>query len=98
MEETEIQVSRIEKLGEIAGKKLTGKTRVGMKEVVEEGAEVLEDTDKGITRDAALIAASQPVRALWDGWLRVCMRVREAARAFGRRRTFGRNTPGKECG
>ncbi len=60
-EETKEQVSRLEKIGEIVGKKLTGKTCVGMKGVLEEGAEVLEATDKGIVRDAALISASQRV-------------------------------------
>ncbi len=43
------------------GKRLTGKTCVGMKGVLEEGSEVLEDTDKGIIREAALIAAAQRV-------------------------------------
>ncbi len=61
LEETKEQVSRLEKIGEIVGKKLTGKTCVGMKGVLEEGAEVLEATDKGIVRDAALISASQRV-------------------------------------
>jgi ferritin-like metal-binding protein YciE len=61
LEETKGHVSRLEKMGEILGKKLTGKTCVGMKGVLEEGAEVLEDTDKGVIRDAALIAASQRV-------------------------------------
>lgn len=61
LEETKGQVSRLEKISEIVGKKLTGKTCVGMKGVLEEGSEVLEDTDKGIVRDAALIAASQRV-------------------------------------
>jgi len=32
-----------------------------MKGVLDEGAEVLEDTDKGIVRDAALIGAAQRV-------------------------------------
>src|SRR3984885_15747155 len=59
--ETKEQVVRLEKIGEILGKKMSGKTCVGMKGVLEEGAEVLEDTDKGIIRDAALIAASQRV-------------------------------------
>jgi ferritin-like metal-binding protein YciE len=61
LEETKVQVIRLEKIGEIVGRKLTGKTCVGMKGVLEEGSEVLEDTDKGIVRDAALIAASQRV-------------------------------------
>ena len=61
LEETKGQVSRLEQIAEIVGKKLTGKTCVGMKGVLEEGSEVLEDTDKGIIRDAALISASQRV-------------------------------------
>ena len=61
LEETKGQVNRLEKIGEIVGKKLTGKTCVGMKGVLEEGSEVLEDTDKGVVRDAALISAAQRV-------------------------------------
>src|ERR1700722_3432241 len=59
--ETKEQVVRLEKIGEILGKKLTGKTCVGMKGVLEEGSEVLEDTDKGVVRDASLISACQRV-------------------------------------
>lgn len=54
-------MSRLEKMGEILSKKMTGKTCVGMKGVLEEGSEVLEDTEKGIVRDAALISACQRV-------------------------------------
>jgi ferritin-like metal-binding protein YciE len=61
LEETKNQVTRLEKIGELVGKKLTGKTCVGMKGVLEEGSEVLEDTDKGTIRDAALISAAQRV-------------------------------------
>jgi ferritin-like metal-binding protein YciE len=61
LEETKEQVVRLEKISEIVGKKLTGKTCVGMKGVLDEGSEVLEDADKGMVRDAALIAASQRV-------------------------------------
>ena len=61
LEETRGQVVRLEKIGEILGKRLTGKTCVGMKGVLEEGSEILEDTDKGTVRDAALIPASQRV-------------------------------------
>jgi ferritin-like metal-binding protein YciE len=61
LEETKGQVVRLEKIGDIVGKKLTGKTCVGMKGVLEEGSEVLEDTDKGVVRDAALISACQRV-------------------------------------
>ena len=48
-------------IGGILGKKMTGKTCVGMKGVLEEGSEVLEDTEKGMVRDAALIFACQRV-------------------------------------
>lgn len=61
LEETKGQVARLEQIGEILGKKMTGKTCVGMKGVLEEGSEVLEDTEKGLVRDAALISASQRV-------------------------------------
>ncbi|MGC2402241.1 MAG: ferritin-like domain-containing protein [Acidobacteriaceae bacterium] len=61
LEETKGQVDRLEKIAELVGKKLTGKTCVGMKGVLEEGSEVLEETDEGTLRDAALIAASQRV-------------------------------------
>jgi len=61
LEETKGQVVRLEQIAELVGKKLAGKTCVGMKGVLEEGSEVLEDTKKGIVRDAALISASQRV-------------------------------------
>jgi len=61
LEETKNQVARLEKIGELVGKKLTGKTCVGMKGVLEEGSEVLENTEKGTIRDAALISAAQRV-------------------------------------
>ncbi|MGA9720124.1 MAG: ferritin-like domain-containing protein [Acidobacteriaceae bacterium] len=61
LKETQGQVTRLERIAEIVSKKLTGKTCVGMKGVLEEGSEVLEDTDKGTVRDAAMIAAAQRV-------------------------------------
>src|ERR1700735_404761 len=61
LEETKGQVSRLEKIAELVGKKLTGKTCVGMKGVLEGGSEVLDDTEKGEVRDATLISASQRV-------------------------------------
>ena len=61
LEETKGQVERLEKIAELVGKKLTGKTCVGMKGVLEEGSEVLDETEEGTVRDAALIAASQRV-------------------------------------
>jgi ferritin-like metal-binding protein YciE len=61
LEETKGQVTRLEKIGELLGKKMTGKTCAGMKGVLEEGSEVLEDTKKSLVRDAALISACQRV-------------------------------------
>ena len=61
LEETKGQVARLEKIGKMLGKKMTGKTCAGMKGVLEEGSEVLEDTEKGLVRDAALISACQRV-------------------------------------
>jgi ferritin-like metal-binding protein YciE len=61
LEETKEQVQRLEQIGGLVGKKLAGKTCVGMKGVLEEGSEVLEETEKGLVRDAALISASQRV-------------------------------------
>ncbi len=62
LEETEGQIERLEQIGEILGKKLTGKTCEGMKGVLEEGTEMVEETDKGSSvRDAGLITAAQRV-------------------------------------
>jgi ferritin-like metal-binding protein YciE len=61
LEETKNQVTRLEQIGETLGKKLTGKTCVGMKGVLEEGPEILEETEEGPIRDAALISACQRV-------------------------------------
>jgi ferritin-like metal-binding protein YciE len=62
LEETEGQVERLEQIGEILGKKLSGKTCDGMKGVLEEGTEMVEETDKGTSvRDAGLITAAQRV-------------------------------------
>jgi ferritin-like metal-binding protein YciE len=61
LNETKGQVERLEQIAEIVGKKLTGKTCAGMKGVLEEGSEVLEEVEEGNARDAALIGASQRV-------------------------------------
>src|SRR5580698_3419634 len=59
LEETKGQVERLEQIAEIVGKRLTGKTCAGMKGVLEEGSEVLEEVEEGTVLDAALIGASQ---------------------------------------
>jgi ferritin-like metal-binding protein YciE len=62
LQETLGQIERLEKVFEILGKSPRGKVCHGMKGVLEEGAEVLEETKKGTpVRDAALISAAQRV-------------------------------------
>ncbi len=61
LEETRNQVTRLDQISHMLGKKLTGKTCVGMKGVLEEAPEIVEETDKGPVRDAALISACQRV-------------------------------------
>ena len=61
LEETRNQVTRLDQISQMLGKKLTGKTCVGMKGVLEEAPEIVEETDKGPVRDAALISACQRV-------------------------------------
>lgn len=61
LEETKGHVARLEQIFEMLGKRGTGKTCEGMKGVLAEGAEVVEDVEKGSVRDAGLIAAAQRV-------------------------------------
>ena len=61
LEETLGQVTRLEKIGEILGKSLKGKTCEGMKGVLTEGASVLEEVASGNIRDAGIISAAQRV-------------------------------------
>lgn len=61
LEETNGQIERLDKIFETLGKSGRGKTCHGMQGVLEEGSEVLEDTEKGDVRDAALISAAQRV-------------------------------------
>jgi ferritin-like metal-binding protein YciE len=61
LEETKTQIQRLEKIGEILGKSLKGKTCEGMKGVLTEGSEVLEEVAEGVVRDAGVISAAQRV-------------------------------------
>ena len=61
LEETNGQIERLETIFEMLKKKGTGKTCEGMKGVLSEGAEVLEETEKGDLRDSGLITAAQRV-------------------------------------
>lgn len=61
LEETQGQVQRIDELIEQEGLKLKRMKCVAMEGLIEEGAEVIEEMDKGPVLDAALIAAAQKV-------------------------------------
>jgi ferritin-like metal-binding protein YciE len=61
LKETEGQIQRLERIFEILGKAPGGKSCKGMKGVLEEGSEVLEETAEGEVRDAGLISAAQRV-------------------------------------
>jgi len=60
--ETQNQVTRLEQVFELLGQKATGKKCDAMEGLVEEGKNMMEDTDEGsLTRDAAIISASQKI-------------------------------------
>ena len=61
LKETEGQIERLDRVFEILGKTATGKTCQGMKGLLEEGAETMEETEEGEIRDAAMIGAAQRV-------------------------------------
>ncbi len=61
LKETEGQIKRLERVFEILAKTPAGKTCKGMKGLLEEGAEVMEESPKGEVRDAAMISAAQRV-------------------------------------
>jgi ferritin-like metal-binding protein YciE len=61
LDETNGQIERLETIFEMLKEKGTGKTCEGMKGVLSEGAEVLQETKKGDLRDSGLITAAQRV-------------------------------------
>lgn len=61
LQETKGHVERLEEIFQKLGKRGTGKTCEGMKGVLEEGSEVIQEIEKGPIRDAGLIAAAQRV-------------------------------------
>ena len=60
LEQTRGQIERLDRAFEILGKTAGGKTCHGMKGLLSEGSEVMEETE-GDIRDAAMIAAAQKV-------------------------------------
>ncbi|MGA9464794.1 MAG: ferritin-like domain-containing protein [Terracidiphilus sp.] len=61
LKETEGHVRRLEQIFAILGGSPKGKTCAGMKGILEEGAEMLKETEEGDLRDAALISGAQRV-------------------------------------
>jgi ferritin-like metal-binding protein YciE len=61
LKETQGHVQRLEQVFEILGASPKGKTCNGMKGILSEGSEAIEDTDEGDVRDAALISGAQRV-------------------------------------
>lgn len=59
--ETEAQVARLEKIGKILGKTLSGKKCKAMEGLIEEGKELMEEDAAPEVMDVALIAAAQKV-------------------------------------
>jgi ferritin-like metal-binding protein YciE len=61
LKETEEQIRRLDQVFEKLAASPKGKTCEGMKGVLEEGEEMLKETEKGPVRDIALISAAQRV-------------------------------------
>lgn len=61
LEETEGQIERLDQIFQTLNINPKGKTCDGMKGVLEEGEEMLKETQAGGVRDAALISAAQRV-------------------------------------
>lgn len=59
--ETEGQVERLEQIFELLGKKAQAKKCEAMAGLIKEGDEMMEDNDKGVMRDVAIISAGQKV-------------------------------------
>lgn len=61
LEETQNQVSRLEEVFKIAGVAARGKSCKGMKGLLEEGNEAVQEHEEGSLRDLAIIAGCQKV-------------------------------------
>jgi len=61
LEQTQNHVSRLEQIFEIAGVPAKGKSCKGMKGLLEEGNEAVQEQDEGELRDLAIIAGCQRV-------------------------------------
>ena len=61
LKETEGHVQRLEQIFEILGASPKGKTCEGMKGLLSEGSESMQETEEGELRDVAMISAAQRV-------------------------------------
>lgn len=61
LEQTREQIGRVEQVFEILGKKATAKKCEAMAGLIEEGEEIMEDTEEGAMRDAGIISAGQKI-------------------------------------
>ena len=61
LEETREQVARLEKIGELLGIKVKGKTCAAMKGLLEEGTEVMGEDGEPAAKDAAMIVSAQKI-------------------------------------
>lgn len=58
---TQEQVARLEQVFDIIGEKAVAKKCDAMEGLIEEGESIVEETKKGLVRDAGIIAASQKI-------------------------------------
>ncbi len=61
LEETQGQIERIDRVVEVSGRRLKRMKCVAMEGLIEEGAELIDEIEKGAVRDAGLVAAAQKV-------------------------------------
>jgi ferritin-like metal-binding protein YciE len=61
LEETRVQLERLDAIGEALGVRLTGKKCKGMEGLIDEGKEIMEEDLEGSALDAGLIGAAQKV-------------------------------------
>jgi ferritin-like metal-binding protein YciE len=61
LKETEGQITKLEKVFKLIGKKAVAKKCEAMAGLVKEGDEIMKDTDKGAMRDAGIISAGNKV-------------------------------------
>ena len=61
LQETQGQVTRLEEIFRLQGVPAKGKPCKGMKGLLEEGSEILQEEEEGTLRDLAIIAAAQKV-------------------------------------